>query len=191
MSRRYSHALSKLLRHCLKKFKYDNKGFVLLSDILSDPIMTGCSEEDVSNIVKEDRKTRFTLEIRDNKLYIRANQGHTKGLILDDDLMHTRIMDPTPYVSCFHGTFEKFLNPILSEGLSSCSRRHIHIAIDEDAPSGRRSTCTHKIIIDIKAAMDDGIKFYLSSNGVILTCGNSYGFLEPKYLSKVVKLNKN
>lgn len=41
------------------------------------------------------------------------------------------------------------------------------------------------IFIDVKTALEDGIAFFLSDNGVILTEGDQDGFLKPKYFSKV------
>ena len=34
--------------------------------------------------------------------------------------------------------------------------------------------------------LPDGIKFYKSANGVILTSGDEQGFLRPKYFRKIV-----
>ncbi|KAJ3770672.1 hypothetical protein FB446DRAFT_743448 [Lentinula raphanica] len=39
--------------------------------------------------------------------------------------------------------------------------------------------------IDIEKALADGIRFYLSTNGVVLCPGNEFGFLEPKYFQRV------
>jgi 2'-phosphotransferase len=51
-----------------------------------------------------------------------------------------------------------------------------------------RSTCDIYIEIDMEAAMKDGIKFYISSNNVILTEGVD-GALSPKYFKKVMHRN--
>ena len=61
------------------------------------------------------------------------------------------------------------------------SRKHIHIAKSLSAKSGKRSNCDLIVYIDMKGAMADGIKFYESQNGVILTEGNN-GVLHPRYL---------
>jgi 2'-phosphotransferase len=62
------------------------------------------------------------------------------------------------------------------------SRKHIHFAKSLDAVSGKRSDCNLLVYVDMAKAMDDGIVFYESSNGVILTEGID-GILDPKYLS--------
>ena len=69
------------------------------------------------------------------------------------------------------------------------NRTHIHIAISKDAKSGNRKYCNVFIYIDIVKAVNDGIKFYLSSNGVILTKGvEDTGLLPSTYFSSIESL---
>lgn len=69
------------------------------------------------------------------------------------------------------------------------SRNHIHFAPglpkENGVISGMRGSCDIYIEIDMFAAIKDGIKFYISSNGVILTEGVD-GVLLPKYFKSVV-----
>jgi 2'-phosphotransferase len=51
-----------------------------------------------------------------------------------------------------------------------------------------RSSCDIYIEIDMFAAIKDGIKFYISSNNVILTEAID-GVLNPKYFKKVIRKN--
>ena len=44
-----------------------------------------------------------------------------------------------------------------------------------------RHTSQILIYIDVQAALDAGIKFFVSDNGVILTPGNEKGILEPRF----------
>ena len=41
------------------------------------------------------------------------------------------------------------------------------------------------IFIDIQKALDAGVKFYLSANGVVLTEGDEQGYLRPQFFSRV------
>lgn len=41
------------------------------------------------------------------------------------------------------------------------------------------------IYVDVQKALDAGIKFFLSSNGVVLTEGDERGFLSPEYFARV------
>lgn len=53
------------------------------------------------------------------------------------------------------------------------TRNHIHFAPgmpkEEGVVSGMRGTCDIYVQIDMEAAIKDGVKFYISSNNVILT----------------------
>lgn len=51
-----------------------------------------------------------------------------------------------------------------------------------------RATCDIYIQIDMEAAIKEGIKFYISSNNVILTEGVD-GVLSPKFFKKVIRKN--
>jgi len=68
-------------------------------------------------------------------------------------------------------------------------RNHIHFAQGMNALSGVRNSSNIFIHIDLQKSLDDGIKFYISENGVILTPGNNNGLLEPKYFKAVYDNN--
>lgn len=73
-------------------------------------------------------------------------------------------------------------------------RQHIHLSEDfpgsKDVISGMRSNCQIAVYVDIKSAMRSGLKFYRSSNNVILCPGNENGYLETRFFSKVVDLKQ-
>ena len=50
---------------------------------------------------------------------------------------------------------------------------------------GMRTSSHILIFINVQKALDAGIKFFLSDNGVILTEGDSEGFLGPEFFEKV------
>lgn len=41
------------------------------------------------------------------------------------------------------------------------------------------------IFIDLQCALEDGLKFHLSDNGVVLSEGNEAGIILPRYFTKV------
>ena len=175
-----SRTITKILRHKLNTIKHDESGFVLVSDLIKKiPKLTINSLKD---IVKTDNKNRFDIKEINNNLYVRANQGHSSG-ILNDDKMFETINDPIN--GCYHGTYSDKVDLIVKNGLSIMKRKHIHIAESDDSISGKRKNCNVKIYIDTEKAMNDGIKFYKSSNNVILTRGNNMGILESKYFIKI------
>ena len=60
-------------------------------------------------------------------------------------------------------------------------RTFIHFASSQNAISGKRASCDTIIYIDMKLAMEDGIKFYMSKNKVILSDGID-GIIPSKYI---------
>ena len=50
---------------------------------------------------------------------------------------------------------------------------------------GMRTSSQIFIFINVQKALDAGIKFFLSDNGVILTEGDAEGFLRPEFFEKV------
>lgn len=178
--------MTKILRHELHKYIHDEEGFVNLDLILkSDKIFSEVNIDDIKKIVDTDNKSRFSLKIKDNKVFIRANQGHSSGN-LNDNIMMTLLDKQIP--GCYHATYINNLNSIKKNGISKMKRKHIHIAESDQAKSGKRSSCNVKILINMELAMNDGIKFYRSENGVILTEGDQNGLLLPKYFLDIVNI---
>ena len=52
-------------------------------------------------------------------------------------------------------------------------------------PSGMRNSSQIFIYVDVQKAIDAGIQFYFSENGVILTEGNDAGILGTEFFLKV------
>jgi len=175
--------MSEILRHKLVEYKLlpDAEGYVKLSNFLK--LIHGLTEKKVREIVETSDKQRFGLKEINSELYIRANQGHsgkTAKLVSDNG---TRLT--THIKGVIHGTYTKFLPSILKEGLKRGCRQHIHLAKGLEATSGIRSTNDVIIVIRMKKAMEDGIAFFESENGVILTEGNEQGILKPHYFKEV------
>jgi 2'-phosphotransferase len=187
---RISKCMSYILRHGIndRSIKMDNEGYILMSDLMLQPEMKDISIEDIKFIVENNDKKRFSLkeDLNTNKLYIRANQGHSKeiGDKISDSMLLKEIKEPLQI--CIHGTNLKAWKIIEKEGLSPMKRKHIHLAMglpdDSNVISGMRTSAKVIIHIDMKMAMDMGKKFYLSDNNVILTPDN----LEPSLFKKIV-----
>jgi 2'-phosphotransferase len=171
-----SKRLSRILRHQLDQFEHDTSGYVQVSLITT--IFKDITDENLNIIVSNDSKNRYRLITKGHHLYIRANQGHSSGNLNDDSMLE---LITIPIEGCFHGTYGVNIPFIMKDGLSRMSRKHIHIAASEDAKSGKRASCNRKIYINMALAMENGIKFYRSSNNVILTPGDDNGMLLSKY----------
>ncbi|KAI5638229.1 RNA 2'-phosphotransferase, tpt1 / kptA family domain-containing protein [Phthorimaea operculella] len=166
------------------------EGYVPVDQILRHSSITQqrYKVEDIEKVVAEDKKQRFVLKKDNGKLFIKACQGHSVPLTKAE---HTSITEPI-YDTVVHGTYLNVWPSILEQGLSRCKRQHIHFAKgtpkDKSVISGLRSNVEVYIYIDLKKALDDGIKFFESENGVILTEGKD-GFLNRKYFLKVIKVD--
>ncbi|XP_032009118.1 tRNA 2'-phosphotransferase 1 isoform X3 [Hylobates moloch] len=190
-----SKALSYALRHGALKLglPMGADGFVPLGALLQLPQFRGFSAEDVQRVVDTNRKQRFALQPGDPStgLLIRANQGHSLQ-VPKLELMPLETPQALPLM-LVHGTFWKHWPSILLEGLSCQGRTHIHLAPglpgDPGVISGMRSHCEIAVFIDGPLALAaDGIPFFRSANGVILTPGNTDGFLLPKYFKEALQL---
>jgi RNA:NAD 2'-phosphotransferase (TPT1/KptA family) len=174
--------LSWVLRHGLMQVGLtpDSDGYVKLENLLK--ISNGkLTKTETLEIVKNCPKQRFSIKTHDDELYIRANQGHSKkiGDLIESEELLTKL--DTPIDGVFHGSYMKHLDSIKSSGLNRMSRKHIHLAKSIDAKSGKRNNCNLLVYVDMSEAMKDGITFYESSNGVILTEGID-GIIPSKYL---------
>jgi 2'-phosphotransferase len=187
--------LSYLLRHAAQKHKLaiSTDGFVSVDAIIKLPQSKSykLTLEMVKTIVETNDKKRFELKEIRGQWLIRAVQGHSIRSLDEKDMME-EIVDPASVNCVIHGTFNKFWPSIRNEGLKTMSRNHIHFAKgfpqDKSVISGMRKTCEVFIEIDLKTALEDGIKFFKSSNDVILTSGID-GILQPKYFKKVTDRN--
>ena len=54
-----------------------------------------------------------------------------------------------------------------------------------DSPAGMRESAQVLIYIDMQKALEAGVLFFLSENGVVLTEGDIHGFLSPEYFLRV------
>lgn len=92
-------------------------------------------------------------------------------------------------VEVIHGTNPAAWDAILaSGGLKPMTRNHIHLAKgkfgDKGVISGMRKSASRLIYVNVMRAMEDGIVFELSSNGVVLTTGK-HGMLPTECFTRV------
>lgn len=113
-------------------------------------------------IVKTDDKQRYSFN-EDNTL-IRANQGHS--IPVDVELEE---VEPPEYL--WHGTGEKYVKDISNMGLIPKSRLYVHLSSDTETALnvGIRHGTPALFRVDALKMHKDGLKFYLSKNGVWLT----------------------
>lgn len=116
----------------------------------------------LEEIVATDEKGRYSFN--EDKTKIRANQGHS----IDVDV---ELEELTPPDVLYHGTAEKYVQSILKDGLMPRSRLYVHLSRDADTARvvGKRHGAPVVFAIDAGAMADDGVKFFISKNGVWLT----------------------
>jgi len=194
---RVSKQLSWILRHGAHRMglKMDDDGFLDVESILTLREFVGVTLEDVISIVKDNDKKRFTLKTDDKTglLKVRANQGHSIAVKkLDIKKISAMAASSRFYKNVIHGTNSEAWELIKETGgLSRMTRNHIHFAMGEPGKvviSGIRSHSTIWIYVDLAHAIRDGFEFFISANKVILTPGNTAGFLPLAYFSKVIQV---
>ncbi|KAF1550464.1 tRNA 2'-phosphotransferase 1, partial [Eudyptes schlegeli] len=161
-------------------------GFAEVGALLRLRRFAGVSEGDVRRLVAADPKGRFAL--RPDPLRIRANQGHSLQ-VPALELTPLRTPEELP-PTLAHGTRRRLWAPIRAGGLAPMGRTHIHLAPGLPGDPGLRSGvwggCRRPG--DPMPPPAEGIPFFRSANGVILTPGDAEGRLPPKYFLRVLQL---
>jgi 2'-phosphotransferase len=177
------------------------------------PKLNGWTEQEIRQVVETNDKQRFRLDQKLAAEYaasspqvveaaspdtasaamiwcIRANQGHSIAGINPHLLLERLSKTDVAALPCIvHGTYREPWNTIEKVGyLSRMKRNHIHCASgllgENGVISGMRRTCQVYIYMDGAKCARDGIVFFRSDNGVILTEGVD-GELPVTYVSHV------
>jgi len=123
---------------------------------------TSVTLDDLKDVVASNDKQRFMFNEDCTK--IRANQGHS--VKVDVELKEVQ---PPEYL--YHGTVERFIGSIKTDGLRPQSRLHVHLSSDEETAVKVGIRRGKPVILTVNAGKmsADGYIFYLSENGVWLT----------------------
>ncbi len=150
----------------------DEHGWANVNELIEGIKNTGrqIDMDILEEIVQTDNKQRYSFN--QDKTLIRANQGHS--ISVDVELEEKQ---PPQYL--YHGTADRFLNSIMAEGLKPMSRLYVHLSKDEETAVKVGKRHGKPVVLKIKAEemWKDGIKFYLSQNGVWLT-----KYVDTKYI---------
>lgn len=122
-------------------------------------------------VIETNDKQRF--ELSEDRSRIRARQGHSVEVELDWPSV-------PPPEHLYHGTVERLLPTILSEGLKPMWRHHVHLSTD--VATARRVGGRHgaPVVLVVRAAAlaDTGVPFLLTANQVWLADA-----VPPEFLS--------
>jgi 2'-phosphotransferase len=188
--------LTRVLRHMATELKLNMRGdgYVKVQDLLKLNLKTFANIplkshtiDDIREAVRKDNKQRFGLLEENGELLIRANQGHTITAVESESLLKP-ILSPEEVPVCVHGTYSKNLESILEFGLKRMKRLHVHFSCglptDGEVISGMRRDVNALIFLDVRKALEEGMKLYISENKVILTEGYD-GVVPVKYFEKI------
>lgn len=165
-TKKASKFMSLLLRHSPETIglELDNSGWARISDLIS---LTESHDNPLTlplilEAVETNDKQRFS--ISSEGLRIRANQGHSLQVELN-------LKTQQPPAKLYHGTATRFLNSILSEGLTKQNRQHVHLTdnVDTARKVGVRHGKLALLEVDAGEMHSLGKIFYCSENGVWLT----------------------
>lgn len=174
---RKSKFLSLVLRHEPEKIgvQLDENGWIGVEALLTAMAAHGkpMSRGELDQLVRENDKQRFAFS--EDGARIRANQGHS----VEVDLA---LEAQTPPETLYHGTVEKFLEPIFRDGLQKGERHHVHLSpkLETAVKVGQRRG--RPIILEVAAGRmhRDGHAFFVSGNGVWLV-----DQVPPQYLTRL------
>lgn len=116
----------------------------------------------LEEIVATDEKGRYNFN--EDKSLIRANQGHSVQVDVE-------LKEQEPPEFLYHGTAEGFLGNILTEGLKPMSRLYVHLSSDKETAAKVGKRHGNPVVLKVYSGemFREGIRFFLSENGVWLT----------------------
>lgn len=163
--------LSYLLRHD-QSYAFDEHGWREVSDLVTNH---GFTLEELREIVATNNKQRY--EFSEDMMRIRARQGHSIQVDVE-------LAEATPPDILYHGTAKAFVKSIMIQGILNGKRLYVHLSttIDMATKIGERHGEPAVLAVDAKRMHEDGVKFFLSRNGVWLT-----DFVDAKYIIGVAE----
>lgn len=163
--------LSYLLRHDMS-YIFDEHGWREVSDLVANH---GFTMEELREIVATNNKQRY--EFSEDMTCVRARQGHSIQVDVE-------LAEAAPPDMLYHGTTKAFVKSIMSQGIQKGKRLYVHLSttVEMATKVGARYGEPVVLAIDAKRMHEDGIKFFLSRNGVWLT-----EFVDAQYIIGVVE----
>ena len=167
--------LSLILRHEPSKIgiQLDANGWADIEELIQKcgKYRVSFTRKELEEIGATNNKKRYSLN--DDQTKIRANQGHSIAVDLE-------FTPQEPPAFLYHGTADRFLPSIYSEGIKKMSRQHVHLSQDKETAIAVGSRHGRVVVLTILAGkmQEEGLLFYCSANGVWLT-----DYIDPKYIS--------
>lgn len=174
--KKISKYLSYILRHQPDSIgiELSDEGWANIKELIGKTSEFKLTRELINTVVETNDKKRFL--ISEDGERIKANQGHSIEVKLE--------LEPvTPPDVLLHGTAERFLDSILSEGLTKQKRHHVHLSKTQKTAMsvGARYGKPVLLKIDSKQMYEDGFEFFKTENDVWLV-----DYVPAKYLARKV-----
>lgn len=155
--------LSFVLRHQPSSIglSLDEHGWAKVSELIEKTTQFELDEITLKLVAETNDKQRFAMDNMQGK--IRANQGHSIKVNLGFACV-------TPPEILIHGTAERFIASIKQQGLTKQNRHHVHLSESSEVAEAVGSRYGKPVLLEIntKEMLDEGFKFYRSSNNVWL-----------------------
>ena len=143
----------------------DSDGWAEISQLirLANGHGTKLTLELLLEVIARSDKNRFALSSDGSR--IRANQGHSIQVNLN-------LQPQIPPEILFHGTATRFASSIRTQGLVAGSRQFVHLSADRSTAIqvGKRFGKPIMIEVEALAMSRNGHEFFMSANGIWLTC---------------------
>lgn len=158
--------LSLVLRHKpeIIGLQLDNNGWAVIAELVVKSRLVGVvlTETLIRQIVTSSDKQRFAISADGTR--IRANQGHSIAVDMS-------AQEAVPPNILYHGTAESTLSVILHQGIKRGNRLYVHLSLDKETAHCVGKRHGHPAVLAVMAGNmhRDGLRFFLSENGVWLT----------------------
>ena len=162
-----SKTLSYILRHGAIKYNIDidKYGYIKTDDILNLAQFKELTLDDIFEIVYNDSRGRYTIKESLDTFYVKANHGHS---ILMPNHGMKDISDSDKYkIVTYNTTYDEWLLIKQNSGLKKGHGNYIELHISGNYNSNYQQHNSVIIYINLKKAMNEGIKFKISSSGKI------------------------
>ena len=134
---------------------------VIISELIEKSVEYKLTPDLLNIVVETNDKQRFM--ISPDGARIRANQGHSIDVEFELDPI-----EPPEYL--FHGTADRFLPDIKTQGLQKCQRHHVHLTESETIAKSVGARYGKPVVLKIQSGQmyRDRIQFFRTSNNVWL-----------------------
>ena len=170
--------MTRALRHNPAELglQLDDRGACTIDEMLQAPAMRQkkANRAEVFRAVSAQTKRRLEIEGEGPRARIRALNGHSSHIILNDALVHREITRTEAPTWLVHFTHTTRISAIVREGLSPCTRRDIHmhgVSSDGQAPRRPRPGSNAAIWLRSVDLLDSGAQLRRAQNGTYLTKG--------------------